>query len=477
MAFPVSPTNGQITEINGINYQFVSADSAWVRIPASANIVLGNITANNVTSNANVTAGRVYTTNGLFWAGNGVAFSSGTGITVTVDSIPPTTGNIKGDRWYDITNDTLFEYIDDGTSSYWVDVQSPITYSSIPTTLPGNLTVAGNLSTSGYMSVTGNITGANVITGVITATGTITTTSNLSSANVQTGNITSTGSITTAGSFTATGNVSSANIQTGNITSTGIITTTGNLASANVQTGNITATGTITTTGNLSSANIQTGNISATGDITTTGSFAAIGNITSANIVTGNITASFTTTTANLVTTNGVFWANGVSAVGPIYGNTQVAQYLPTFTGTLTPSLITNSGNLTVAGNIVQQQAYYETFGNLTNVGGNLTCNFNNGTVFNVTSITANVTANFTNVNAISNGATGAVVILTQGATAYRIANVQVNGVNTYVRWVNGNGSGAAPMGIASNTDIVSFSIMHLGSGTYTVFGQLSTFA
>ena len=433
MAFPVSPADGQITEINGVTYQFVSADSAWIRIPSFGNLAVGNINTNNITANANITAGNVYTTNGLFWSGNGVAFSSGTGITVTVDSIPPTTGNIKGDRWYDITNDTLFEYINDGTSSYWVDVQSPITYSSLPTTLPSNLTVSGNLSTSGNMSVTANII----------------------SANIQTGNITSTGSITTAGSFTATGNVSSANIQTGNITSTG----------------------TITTTSNILSANIQTGNISVTGNITTTGSFAAIGNITSANVITGNITASFTTTTANLVTTNGVFWANGVSAVGPIYGNTQVAEYLPTFTGTLTPSLITNSGNLTVAGNVFQQQAYYETFGNLTNVGGNLTCNFNNGTIFNVTSITANVTANFTNVNAISNGATGAVVILTQGATAYRIANVQVNGVNTYVRWVNGNGSGTAPMGIASNTDIVSFSIMHLGSGTYTVFGQLSTFA
>jgi hypothetical protein len=169
------------------------------------------------------------------------------------------------------------------------------------------------------------------------------------------------------------------------------------------------------------------------------------------------------------------------TAVTSLYGNTQVAQYLPTylptFTGTLTPSLITNSGNLTVAGNIVQQQAYYETFGNLTNVGGNLTCNFNNGTIFNVTSITANVTANFTNVNAISNGATGAVVLLTQGATAYKIANVQVNGVNTYVRWVNGNSSGISPMGLASNTDIVSFSIMNLGSGSWMILGQLSSFA
>lgn len=424
MAFPVSPLDGESTQVNGITYLYSSATNSWTRAISP----VGNLTVTG-----NIFGDQVYTTTGLFWAGNGVAFSSGTAITVTANSAPPATGNIKGDRWYDITNDTLFEYIDDGTSSYWVDLQSPITYSSLPTTLPGNLTVAGNLLTSGNMSVTSNII----------------------SANIQTGNITSTGTITTTGSFTATGNVSSANIQTGNITSTG----------------------TITTTSNILSANIQTGNISATGSITTTGSIAATGNITSANVITGNITASFTTTTANLVTTNGVFWANGVSAVGPIYGNTQVAEYLPTFTGTLTPSLITNSGNLTVAGNVFQQQAYYETFGNLTNVGGNLTCNFNNGTIFNVTSITANVTANFTNVNAISNGATGAVVILTQGATAYRIANVQVNGVNTYVRWVNGNGSGTAPMGIASNTDIVSFSIMHLGSGTYTVFGQLSTFA
>ena len=194
-------------------------------------------------------------------------------------------------------------------------------------------------------------------------------------------------------------------------------------------------------------------------------------------LLSGDVSTSGNISASSITITSGIFWSNSVSAIGPIYGNTQVAQYLPTFTGALTPSLITNSGNLTVAGNIVQQQAYYETFGNLTNVGGNLTCNFNNGTVFNVTSITANVTANFTNVNAITNSATGAVVILTQGATAYRIANVQVNGVNTYVRWVNGNGSGISPMGLASNTDIVSFSIMHLGSGSYAVFGQLSTFA
>ena len=47
MAFPVSPTNGQITEINGIFYQFVAADSAWVRVPGT-NLTVGNLTANNI---------------------------------------------------------------------------------------------------------------------------------------------------------------------------------------------------------------------------------------------------------------------------------------------------------------------------------------------------------------------------------------------------------------------------------------------
>ena len=253
----------------------------------------------------NVYADKFYTANGIFWSGNGAAYAAGGGgggssFTYTASATAPG-GPVVGDQWFDTTDGTLYEYIDDGDSDQWVDIQSP--------------TLASN------------------------------------------------------------------------------------------------------------------------------------------------------------------------TAVTSLYGNTQVAAYLPTFTGALTPSLITNSGplvnsgNLTVAGNIVQQAAYYETFGNLTNVGGNLTCNFNNGTIFNVTSITANVTANFTNVNAISNGATGAVVLLTQGATAYKIANVQINGVNTYVRWVNGNSSGISPMGLASNTDIVSFSIMNLGSGSWMILGQLSSFA
>lgn len=308
MAFPTTPTDGQISTVNNIRYVYNAATSSWTRLLGTKYIASAS---------------------------------------------SPSNPNL-GDLWYDTNTDALYEFINDGTTSYWVDMSSE---------------GAGNISLVGDSTLQGNLApGVDSVYRIGSPTGYL--------KNIY----------------------------------------------ANTVVANI--------------ANVGT-----------------------------------------LVTTTGLFWANGSSLAGSTYDNASVAAYLPTFTGTLAPSLITNSGNLTVAGNIVQQRAYYETYGNLTNVGGNLTCNFNNGTIFNVTAITANVTANFTNVNAISNSATGAVIILTQGATAYNIANVQVNGVNTYVRWVSGNGSGISPMGLASNTDIISFSIMHLGSGNYTVFGQLSSFA
>jgi hypothetical protein len=128
-------------------------------------------------------------------------------------------------------------------------------------------------------------------------------------------------------------------------------------------------------------------------------------------------------------------------------------------------------GNLTVGGNIVQQSAYYETYSNISNTGGNLTCNFVNGTTFYAT-LTANVTANFTNVNATTSTVTGATIVVDQGATAYRVANVQVNGVNQTVKWVGAT----AGAGTASNTDVMSFSLINLGGGAYRVLGQISNY-
>jgi hypothetical protein len=158
-------------------------------------------------------------------------------------------------------------------------------------------------------------------------------------------------------------------------------------------------------------------------------------------------------------------FSNGVSIFDGItgtYSNTNVAAYLTTGVTT---------ANLTATGNVVQQSAYYETYGNISNTGGNLTCNFNLGTVF-YAALTANVTANFTNVNAIASTVTGATIIVDQGATAYRVANVQVNGVNQTIRWVGAT----IGTGTASNTDVMSFSLIHLGGAAYRVLGQISNY-
>lgn len=74
-----------------------------------------------------------------------------------------------------------------------------------------------------------------------------------------------------------------------------------------------------------------------------------IGNVTiNGNTITGNTGLTFggNITTANILLTNNIFWSNGVSALAPTYGNTQVAQYLPVYTGNI------SAGNVTVTGNV-----------------------------------------------------------------------------------------------------------------------------
>jgi hypothetical protein len=96
------------------------------------------VVSNTTTSVSNVTgalvvrggagiAGNVYanalrTTTGIYWAGNGNPIA---GITYTASASSPA-GPSNGDQWYDTVNDILYEYIFDGTSSYWVDIQTSV---------------------------------------------------------------------------------------------------------------------------------------------------------------------------------------------------------------------------------------------------------------------------------------------------------------------------------------------------------------
>lgn len=65
-----------------------------------------------------------------------------TGITYTASSTPPASPT-NGDQWYDTSDDTLYEWVSDGSSNYWVDIQTPaITANAAPiinTQLSGNI--------------------------------------------------------------------------------------------------------------------------------------------------------------------------------------------------------------------------------------------------------------------------------------------------------------------------------------------------
>jgi len=55
----------------------------------------------------------------LHYSGGG-----GGGVTYTASNTAPSSPSV-GDQWYKISNNKLYEYISDGTSEVWVDIQSP----------------------------------------------------------------------------------------------------------------------------------------------------------------------------------------------------------------------------------------------------------------------------------------------------------------------------------------------------------------
>jgi hypothetical protein len=245
-------------------------------------------------------------------------------------------------------------------------------------TVTGNIT-GGNLTTAGRVSATGNANVGNLGTsGLIVATGNITG-GNLTTGGVvvATGNITG-GNLTTAGIVTASRLIS--NVATGTAPLT--VTSTTRVANLNVNYANVADFISVAAgTGNnfLIFANAATGNVS---ELTSTGLTANLSNnsitattfvgalsgaatsATTAGTVTTaaqpNITSTGTlssvTVTANVTTggikTDNYYYANGVSiSFAGSYSNSNVASYLPTFTGTVGATTLTTGAN-TTAGTI-----------------------------------------------------------------------------------------------------------------------------
>jgi hypothetical protein len=67
------------------------------------------------------------------YVGGGWASVTSSGIKYTAATTPPVSGNSVGDQWYNTTTNILYEYMNDGTTSYWVDIISPTMSSSVTT--------------------------------------------------------------------------------------------------------------------------------------------------------------------------------------------------------------------------------------------------------------------------------------------------------------------------------------------------------
>ena len=124
---------------------------------AYGTIKAGEFTAANSTAATSSTTGAIrsvggISTQGNLYVGSGAYFGNGISIAKQVSTssgTAPAAGNKVGDQWYDSSSDTMYQYLNDGTGTYWVDVTSvPYNYQANVTLTAGTLTVSGNGSIS-----------------------------------------------------------------------------------------------------------------------------------------------------------------------------------------------------------------------------------------------------------------------------------------------------------------------------------------
>ena len=206
-------TLGNLTVTNNVSANVITTGSGTngnlvIDPDGTGNLIISNTTpvvmSNTLTSNGNVAftganislgpAGNVKITGGstnqylktdgsgnLSWGTpSGGGGGGGTALTYTAAATPPGSANIA-DQWYNTSSNTLYEYISDGTSSYWIDIQTPTVSSGTVTVTGGaNLLVQSQgsnlVATANTINFTGNGISATNSGNVVTVTVTTPTT-------------------------------------------------------------------------------------------------------------------------------------------------------------------------------------------------------------------------------------------------------------------------------------------------------------
>ena len=447
MNFPAGPINGQVTTVNGIVYIYDDTKTAWKRSTSFAGnlTILGNITS------ANVVTGNVYTSGGIYWSNNGAAYSSGGGgggssnfLYTASASAPgsPTTG----DQWFDTTDGTLYEYMDDGDSFQWVDIQTPTFASNAFVTL-----LSGDVSTSGNISASSIV----ITSGIYWANGVAFVSSVYSNVNVEAyigGNV---------GSYQLYANANIGTLFLGNISTQANLGAFQSFSNANAATQ--------ATSINTINANLGAYQLYANANVVAFNSYAntKIGTNNNSNLVIDATTVSSSLTTGALVVKGGVgiagnIYANGNVILGGGANSNVVAAATTTSTSTTTGALVVRGG-VGVAGNVYADRLY--TTNGLYWSGNGVAFSSGGGSPF-----ASNIV--ITSGTATTNTTTGAIVVTGSGGLA-------VGGVGIF----GGNLVAAATTSTSSVTTgalVVKGGVgiaggMNIGSDVFLTTGFLQT--
>jgi hypothetical protein len=208
---------------------------------------------------------------------------------------------------------------------------------------------------------------------------------------------------------------------------------------------------------------------------TTTAEFGAFNNSDPTNA--SRVTLTVTSTDARLQSTN-----------------TGTGDYLPLniYTGGVARLHVDNIGNigigttspntrLHVNGTITLEEVLEKSNITATAMGANVNFDvLDSAVVYYTANTTANSTLNIrgnttVNLNSVmsTNQAMTIAFAVTTGATAHRVANVQIDGTSITPKW----SGGSAPTASANSIDVYSFTIFKTASATYTVLGSKTQFA
>ena len=209
----VSSTGTTIT--GTINTANITANGN-INFTTSSNVSLGAVANIKITGGS---SGQYLKTDGagnLSWAA-AAGGSGGSSLTYTTGTNPPATGNVLGDQWFNTTTSVLYEYISDGTSSYWVDISGSTTTTNLPTTLDlTKISITGGIS--GQVVSTdgaGNLTLAN-LTQIYSGNSNVVVTAN-SNVNISSNGVANVLTVTSTGAnLLSTGTANLGNLVTAN---------------------------------------------------------------------------------------------------------------------------------------------------------------------------------------------------------------------------------------------------------------------